>query len=653
MGKIKILDESTIQQIAAGEVIERPASIVKELIENSIDAKSNRVIIEIQDGGKSYIRITDNGEGMTLEDIELAFKRHSTSKLETIEDIYNVLSLGFRGEALASVSSVSKVEVLSKTQDSDVGVQVFIENGNIIEKNTIGCPKGTTIIVRDIFYNLPVRKKFLKSANVESNQIGDIINKLALGNSEVSFNFIKDSNSVLKTPNNGNILNTIYSVLGKDYHKNLIEIKYTGDNLRLNGYISNNSLYRANRNHQYLYINGRYISHLNISKIIEKEYRSLIPLNRLPVFILNIGINPNDVDINIHPTKQEVKFVNPEDVYDIIIKVVRETLMPSVVVPEMKLFKDDKDINNLLPELFNKVEENKENLNKVDIELDKDKNIVVKDFTLDSYTKDKYSKQENEDNEDFDFDHKKNKTIVNNNEYINNKEVYLKNSPTRNLNNRDLINESRVQETHKEIHIEQRIQDILLDIQPIGRVFNTYIIAESKDEEKLFFIDQHAAHERVMYEKYRNEYKNEKIVTQQLLYPDVVELTNEEMNMVSENKDLFEQMGFILDEFGDNSIALRGVPMLFGKPKTKNLFLDILDGLSDNIKNNYETKIDKIMKISCTNAIKSGDKMDNLEIVALFDSLKKCENPYTCPHGRPTIIELSKKDIEKQFLRII
>lgn len=652
MGKIKILDESTIQQIAAGEVIERPASIVKELIENSIDANSNSVIIEIQDGGKSYIRITDNGEGMTKEDIELAFKRHSTSKLETIDDIYNVLSLGFRGEALASVSSVSKVEVLSKTKDSDVGVQVFIENGNIVEENTIGCPKGTTIIVRDIFYNLPVRKKFLKSSNVESNQIGDIINKLALGNAEVSFKFIKDGSNVLKTPNNGNLINTIYSVLGKDYHKSLIPIEYRNNHLRLDGYISNNSLYRANRNHQYLYINGRYISHLNISKIIEKEYRSLIPLNRLPVFILNIDINPNDVDINIHPTKQEVKFVNPEAIYETITKVVRETLMPSVVVPEMKLFKDDKDIKNSLPELFNQAEGNKGKLDLVhwEVNKDKNKNIVIKDFTLESYTENDHIKEEKKD---IDFDDEKKKLIDNSNEYINSKNVYIKNSFIEDLNNGNLINKSKNKKTNTDTHTEQKIEGILLDLQPIGRVFNTYIIAESKVEEKIFFIDQHAAHERVMYEKYRNEYKNEKVVTQQLLYPDVVELTNEEMDMLKENDDLFKEMGFVLDEFGENSIALRGVPMLFGKPKTKDLFLDILDGLSDNIKNNYETKIDKIMKISCTNAIKSGDKIDNLEIIALFDSLKKCENPYTCPHGRPTFIELNKKDIEKQFLRII
>ncbi|OLS03966.1 DNA mismatch repair endonuclease MutL [Tissierella creatinophila] len=626
MSKIKILDESTIQQIAAGEVIERPSSIVKELIENSIDAGSDNIIIEIQDGGKSYIRVTDNGEGMNKEDIELAFKRHSTSKLQTVEDIYNVLSLGFRGEALASISSVSDVEVLSKTKNSDIGIQAFVKNGHVVESNSIGCPKGTTIIVRNIFYNLPVRQKFLKSSNIESNHISEIINKLALGNSKVSFKFIKDGNIILKTPQNNTLLNTIYSVLGKDYHKNLIPINYLVNDLKISGFISNNNLYRANRNHQYLYINGRYISNLNLSKIIEKQYKSLIPLNRLPVFILNIELSPNEVDINIHPTKQEVKFVNSEYIYNNITNIIREKLMPSVVVPEMKPFNNKGEDKNPLPELFDSLDYTDKIEDKKD---EKDINIIVKDLALDTYTLDNYTGKK----EVFSVVDEKEKLSNYNKKYLNissNKSLYK-----------------------DEVVVEQKIEDILLDIKPIGRVFNTYILAESKNENKLFFIDQHAAHERIMYEKYRREYENEKIITQGLLYPEVLQLTNQELDMVNENKDLFEKLGFILDEFGDNSIALRGVPMIFGEPKIKDLFLDILDGLSKNIKNNYETKIEKIMKISCTNAIKSGDKIDNLEIMTLFEDLKKCNNPYTCPHGRPTLIELSKKDIEKQFLRIL
>lgn len=621
MSKIQMLDEFTIQQIAAGEVIERPSSIVKELIENSIDAHASNITIEIKNGGKSYIRVTDNGDGMDKNDIELAFKRHSTSKLKTIDDIYNVLTLGFRGEALASISNVAKVEILSKIVSLNVGTQAFIRNGTIINSNSIGIPKGTTIIIRDIFYNFPVRQKFLKNSKAESYHIGEIINKLALGNPNISFRFIKDGSSVLKTSKNSSLSNTIYNVLGKDYYKNLIPINYCDDNFKINGFISNNNLYRTSRNHQYLYINGRYISNINISKIIEKEYRTLIPLNRRPVFILNIELNPNEIDINIHPTKQEVKFVDSEDIYEIITNIIAKKLISSIGMPEMRFLDnyDNELKKNSTPKLFEKINiEDNSSLDNIEIN-DKDTNIIIKDLTLSNY--EDIPKNEYEEFRDC--------------------KSFSVNDPCILLSKQE------------EKVIEQKIENILLDIKPIGRIFNTYIIAESKNEEKLFFVDQHAAHERILYEKYKSEYENEKIITQELLYPVIIELTNEEMYMIGENKNIFESLGFILDEFGSNSVALRGVPMLFGEPQIKDLFMDILDGLSFNIQNNYETKIDKIMKTSCKNAIKSGDKIRDIEIIALFSDLKKCDNPYTCPHGRPTIIHLTNYQIERMFKRVV
>lgn len=639
MSKIKVLDESTIQQIAAGEVIERPASIVKELVENSIDANSDKITIEIKEGGKSYIRITDNGHGMDKDDIELAFKRHSTSKLSTIDDIYSVLSLGFRGEALASVASVSKVEVLSKTKDSDVGTQTLIEGGEIKEKNTIGSPKGTSIIVRDLFYNLPVRRKFLKGVNVESNHISDIINKLALGNPTISFNFINDGRNLLRTRKSSKLLDTIYSVLGKDYYKNLIPIHHEGENIKINGFISNNKLYRSNRSHQYLYINGRYISHLNISKIIEKEYRSLVPLNRFPVFILNLDIDPNRVDVNIHPTKQEIKFIDSEKIYDTISKVVRDNLMPSLSVPKMSFDKKEEK-KDYLPKLFNSSSEEIQS----DNGSKENPNIVIKDLTEGNYTEsnnndsktsDKYSSPEKRFEKDWA-------------DSLGNLEFDLNNNDSESNEEKAELKEDEAEEA-----VEQTVEDILLDIDPIGRVFNTYIIAESKKEEKLFFIDQHAAHERVMYERYKKEFQEEEVVIQQLISPAIIDLTAEERNIVDSNTGIFEKLGFELDKFGDSSVALRGVPMVFGEPKIKSLFLDVLDSLSTNIETSYDTKIEKIMKIACTNAIKSGDKMDNIEIIALFKSLKECDNPYTCPHGRPTIMAFSKREIEKSFLRTL
>ncbi len=631
MSKIKILDSLTIQKIAAGEVIENPSSIVKELVENSLDANSKNIIIEINNGGKKLIRITDDGDGIDRRDLPIAFERHSTSKLNTIDDIYNIMSLGFRGEALASISSVAKMEVLTKTAKSQGGSHAIIEEGKIISLDMAGCPKGTTMIVRDLFYNLPVRKKFLKSDIAEGNYINDIINKLALGNSNVSFKFIRDNKTVLQTTSSDNLLNTIYTVLGKDFSKNLIPINYQDDYIKIDGFISNNNLYRGNRGHQFLYMNGRYIVNYAIAKAIENRYKSLIPINRFPAFILNIYIDPSEVDVNIHPTKQEIKFIDNNRVIGTISNIVEESIMSSLYIPKMKLKnneKEKKEETKDIPKLFDYEES----------EISKD--IVIKDFTIakDSlnnsskevhYSPFEYSKFEN----------------------ININSIY-KDKNTDDKTPENNIIKDEIKEDNAIIE-EQKIQDDLLDINPIGRVFNTYIIAESKNEEKLYFIDQHAAHERIMYEKYKEEYENEKINIQQLMFPEIIELNNVEMNKFMVNIELFRSLGFELEEFGPNSVALRGVPMLFGTPKSKDLFLDILDNLDSNIQSNYDTKMDKIMKIACTNAIKSGDKISDIEIMALIKDLKECNNPFTCPHGRPTIIEITKKHIEKEFLRII
>ena len=620
MAKIKILDDLTIQKIAAGEVIERPASIVKELVENSIDANSNSITIEIKNGGKSYIRITDDGDGIQKDDLSIAFKKHSTSKIEKIEDIFRIMSLGFRGEALSSIASVAKVEALTKTNSSEVGLQAFVEDGEITNMDIIGSPKGTTMIVRDLFYNLPVRKNFLKSDMSEGNQVSNVVNKLALGNPNISFKFLRDNKTILQTSQNNNLLDNIYNILGKDTVKALTPVEFEDHTIKLSGYISNTNLYRGNRNHQYLYINGRYVVNYAISKITENLYKSLIPINKFPIFILYLEINPMEIDVNIHPTKQEVKFLNDDLIYGKISNIIRESLIPSIYVPKFIIEEDKKEEKKEVPKLF---------------ELDmtnKFEDFVVRDFT---HTDIKPNTQCNDYNlyldncmEEESLDIKE--TIVNLNE--------------------NTISENKVE---KVIVEEQKIEDLLLDINPIGRIFNTYIIAESKDEEKLIFIDQHAAHERILYERYKDEFENEKINIQMLMFPKIIELTDYEMNYLMDNFDIFKDLGFDIEEFGQNSIALRAVPMIFGIPNSKELFLDILDNLDSYIKSNYDTKVDKIMKIACTNAIKSGDNINDIEIMALVKDLKACNNPYTCPHGRPTIIEMTKKDIEKQFLRIV
>lgn len=634
MAKIRVLDDLTIQKIAAGEVIERPASVVKELIENSIDANSDNIVVEIKNGGKSLIRISDNGDGILEEDLALAFKKHSTSKLRSIEDIFTIMSLGFRGEALSSIASVARVEVLTRTEGSNAGLQALVEEGEIISLDVVGSPKGTTMIVRDLFYNLPVRKKFLKSDLSEGNYVSDIVNKLALGNPDISFKFIRDNKTVLQTSQSNSLLDNIYSILGKDTAKSLIPLEYKDSRIKVKGYISNSNLYRGNRNHQYLYINGRYVVDYPLAKVIENQYRTMIPQNRFPVFILYLEIDPLEVDVNIHPTKQEIKFSNSDFVYGKISNLVKETLMASIYAPQFKLDKEDKEDKQDKEEvvnLFNLGESNKFD------------DIVVHDFT---------SKQDNlpirETNEyDLLMD------ILEDNLDEDREEDIYTDISFKAIESRDIREDKLDLDSKPEIPEEQKIEDLLFDIKPIGQVFDTYIIVESKVDEKLIFIDQHAAHERIMYERYKKEYENEAINVQLLMVPEIIELTDRELNYVRENIQVFRDLGFDIDEFGHNSIALRAVPILFGSPKTKDLFLQILDNLDTGIKNSYETSIQKIMKLACTNAIKGGDVIKDMEIMALIKDLKACENPYTCPHGRPTMVSMTREQIEKEFLRIV
>lgn len=600
MNRIKVLDELTIQKIAAGEIIERPSSIVKELVENSLDAKSSNITIEIRNGGKSYIRVTDDGEGIAREDLSIAFKRHSTSKLSSADDLYQIMSFGFRGEALASISTISKVEVLTKTDENPIGTHAFLEEGNILKLESVGCPKGTTMIVTHMFYNVPVRENFLKSDMIEANNVSDIVYKLALGNPGVSFKYIKDNKVLFKTSRNNDLISNIYALLGKDFNDNLIRVNYESSNLKVHGYISNNKFYRSNKTHQYLYVNNRYIKNYNISSLIENQYKSIIPINKFPVFILFIDMDPKLIDVNIHPTKEEIKFMNQQKINEELGYIIDKTINESLSIPKTKFKQRKEKPINELPLLYDEI-------------------FLTKKSHLETY-----------DNYD-------------------------------NIENKDTITEDR------SYHIKEDVEDLLVDEpdknnyelinilgkgQIIGTLFFTYILVEDLQSSKLFVVDQHAAHERVMYEKFKEEYKEENISIQHLLKPEIIELSNAETQLVVKNIDLFKKLGFMVEEFGTNSVIIRGVPILFGKPQVKNLFLELVDTIESNIESSYEVKLDKIIKISCTRAIKSGDKMNNIEIESLFKQLCNTKNPYTCPHGRPTIIEISKTDIDKEFKRI-
>lgn len=471
--KIKILDEVTVSKIAAGEIIERPASIVKELIENSIDAKSKNIVIEIRSGGKSYIRVTDDGVGINEDEIEFAFLRHSTSKISTAEDLLNIHSLGFRGEALASISMTCKMETLTRSVDSNKGIRVFLGEGKIIKKETVGSPTGTTMIARDLFYNVPVRKKFLKSNLIESNHISDVIYKLALGNPDISFKYIKDSKMILKTPGNNDIKSNIFSILGKDYVNNLFEIDYCEDKFSIKGYMSKNDFYRGNRGHQYIFVNDRWIENKVLTETIEASYKSLIPINRFPIFILFIEIEPNLIDVNIHPTKQEIKLSNQDKVNNVLEQLVNRKLKEIVSIPKVKL--DKKNDKNL------------EEINFLDI---KKKENLPQDII------DKGKKSDNN-------------TML--------RSIYFKKDINSNEKQHNMY---RLKEAENNLTMEkpkedkkENLSNIFKNAKLVGILFNTYIILEKPLDNFFYVLDQHAAHERVNMRNIRKNMRQRTLVS--------------------------------------------------------------------------------------------------------------------------------------------
>ena len=608
MSKIRVLDNLTIQKIAAGEVIERPASIVKELVENSIDAGGDQIIVEISDAGRDFIRVTDNGEGMDEDDLSLAFTRHTTSKLHSVEDLGRILTMGFRGEALSSICAVSKIEVLTRRNDMDAGLMGYVEDGVLKSISPTGSPMGTTMIIRKLFYNLPVRKRFMKSKTWEENAITETVTRLAVGNPGISIKYIKDNKVVFNTTGTGDVKNTVFQLLGKDLASGLKNLSINTEDFSIQGYVSDNTLYRSNRHHQYLYVNGRYVVDYRLSRIIEKSYQTLIPSNRFPVFVLFVNIDPSDVDVNIHPTKQEIKFTNDSNIYQKLEAAIRNNIDVIMRVPKA----------NLEPKVKNNLEEYPSIWD------------IEKDGTLDKLENNRYNDDPDE------------KSIV-----------FVDYSQEEDWSPNDLTKEKK--ESYSSHGIEGSIDKTMVSFKSLrilGTAFRTYVFAENVVNSTLYIIDQHAAHERIMYEKLLNEFKNETVHVQQLLQPLVLDLGQTEYTIAMENLDHFESLGFLVEPFGDRSMILRGVPFVFGAPDSRSLFLDILDQLEESKPSSYETKLERIMKLACTSAIKAGDSVAEIEAKALLNQLEECGNPYTCPHGRPTIIEMTRKELEKMFLRI-
>ena len=625
MAKINILDDSTINKIAAGEVVERPSSIIKELVENSIDAGSSYISIEIENGGKDLIRIVDNGSGIDKDDVNKAFLRHATSKINTVEDLSSLESLGFRGEALASISAVSKLEMLTKTEEALIGLRIVLDGGKIREKEATSANRGTQISVRDLFFNTPARRKFLKSNQAEAQAITDIVNKIAIGNPSIKIKYINNSKTIYETLGDGSIINAIRMIYGRDISENLIEIDYRSKYFSISGYLGNNNIYRGNRNHQHLYINGRYIKSPNISKKINDAYKAIIPINKYPIYFVNISVDPAKVDVNIHPSKLEVKFDQEEEILNELSDFVRGILLKSSLVGRYKNNSRGKDLYN--------------------------KNSFA------GFNSFSYSPQEVENNltstairEDV-----SNSCSNQNTNESPRVQADMIQTPIRlsDINNGGIQDKKEVDskmEYQQSSFIEEspdRNPDFI-GLKFIGIIFDTYIIFSKNDD--MIMLDQHAAHERIIFEMYMSKYKANDISVQMLIDPIIMDLDANDMDTVRKNIDVFSSFGFLVEEFGHRSISIRGLPNTFGEPESKRFIYELIDGLG-KIDNIYDTKYDEIAEIACKSAIKGNDKISIEEAKHLIGQLEECSNPYTCPHGRPTMVKMTRYEIEKLFKR--
>lgn len=673
--KINILDDLTINKIAAGEVVERPSSVTKELIENSIDAGSTQIVIDIVDGGKKQIRITDNGSGILSSEVDKSFLRHATSKIKKIDDLYDLYSLGFRGEALASIASVSRLEMITKTKDEPLGTKVVLEGGKEVVKEPVGTKNGTTIIIKDLFFNTPVRQKFLKSTHAETINISDLINKLAIGNTHIQFKYINNGKLMLNTPGDGKLLSVIRSIYGKEIVENLIEINEEGKYCSICGYMGNNNIYRSNKNLQHIYINNRFVKSKIILDAISEAYKGIIPINKYGVCFLNIDINPSKIDVNIHPTKMEIKFENDKDLYIEIRDLLKKKLLNTALIGKYEIY-DKKPIVNESAEIYLEKKEITSQSNKLenvsmatplikDLDtsntfmsleeaLKKDANKGLSNANKkEQIIQDKINKKEDL-NEDVKLQPIENKS----GEYFIDGVVDVSESFTFDeLDSLSKIDKNKIDEKEsytqiagKESIIKNENRFSITDFRVVGSILNTYIVLEKNNS--MYLLDQHAAHEKVLYEEYMKKFKNHKIDMQMLLDPIVLEISNIDMLKVERNLDLFLNFGFEIELFGNNHIMIRGVPTIFGNPESEKFILQIIDNI-DDLKNSYDLKGDKFASMACRAAIKANDKIHTIEMKKLLSQMEVCENPFTCPHGRPTIVEISKKEIEKMFKRIM
>lgn len=636
MARINVLPKEIYQLIAAGEVVERPSSVVKEMIENSLDAGAKNITLEIKNGGSTYIRITDDGYGIERDDVRKVFISHATSKISKKDDLNSIATLGFRGEAMASISAVSKVELLTKAENEEIGTRYEIAGGEELEFDDAGCPNGTTIVVRDIFFNTPARMKFLKKDVTEGNQVAGIVDRMAISHPEISFRFIRDGKQVLITSGNGDLKSTVYSVLGKEMSDSLMSVDYSFNDMRITGFVSKPTASRKSRAGQYFYINNRIVKSKTAMAALEQAYKNTIMVGRFPACVLNIELNPAQVDVNVHPAKTEVRFANEKPIFDLVYYAVKTAIENDRTVKEVE-FKE----NPIYRQESKNVHQNNDNKSfqaKFDFFKKKDEppsQQVIKTKPREDFWQVEAPKPEYK----IARDEKPKARVDINIEYEEPEEISTAKS-------KDAPKERDIEKVV--ITDEKDNENVIPNFKLIGEAFKTYLIVEIENE--LYFIDKHAAHERMNFERFKAQATVE---TQMLLAPVVVNLTKDEFIAISENVELIKKCGFELEEFGESQIIVRAIPSLVDGDSVKDLMLEIAQKLLEHKTDILPDKIDWIYhSASCRGAVKAGDYTSRQEQEMFVKKLLSMPNIRFCPHGRPVFIKMSKYDIEKQFGRV-
>lgn len=671
MNRINILNADTANKIAAGEVVERPSSVVKELVENSLDAGAKNITIEIQNGGESLIKIIDDGSGVHPDDVEKAFNPHATSKIKDTYDIFSVNTLGFRGEALPSIASIARVDFKSKTEDFDMGKELIISGGEKESLTDCSMNRGTQIEVRDLFFNVPARKKFLKTTARESALINDLVNRISLANPDVSFKLFNNNKKILNTYGNGKLIDVIRTIYGKSTAENLIYFEDHKDTASVYGFIGNDTLARASRNNQSLFVNKRYVKNRSLTVAVENAFRSFNVTGKFPFFVLFIDTYPELIDVNIHPTKSEIKFKDERFIFKVVFDAVhsamREYVKDTFTIPEEeeKKFEALKEevIQESLDKEISTLEKLKENIN---YKVNEDKKKEEKY----SYNPSKDYETKTEVNMPVDFLSKENQDESSklNNSLENND--FKEGSPKREISYDPILIKNELKDKVSETDsLETRdykcnkneygnsLEEIIYreakfpKLRVIGQFNKTYILAEY--DSTLYLIDQHAAHEKILFEKYSSDIAKKKVEIQPLMIPLVVTLPTEDYLYYDENKEIFEKAGFKISDFGDNSIRIEEVPYFLDKLNPTELITSMINNLKKmGTGETVEVKYNKIASMSCRAAVKANDVLSILEMENLLEDLRYINDPFHCPHGRPTIIKFTSYELDKKFKRI-